>query len=134
MLTTDERTAAPPATADEGWIQGRISSQAVAVVGSAFFVLTMIGGALEPATSEPVPLLGVVLSIGFFALLAVMITGLAMSRRFGLVAAVGAAALFTASSVACPASGHHAYGWWWAGQMACALALLGISWTALRRS
>ena len=45
----------------------------------------------------------------------------------GLVLSVAAAGFFTALSVACPVSGHHPFGTWWFGQMACALGMLGGS-------
>jgi hypothetical protein len=57
-----------------------------------------------------------------------------MQRRLGLVASLGAAGFFTAMSVACPVSGHHPYGAWWFGQMACALGLVGLSLLAIRWS
>ena len=31
-----------------------------------------------------------------------------------------------AASIACPISGHHQFGTWWFGQMACMLALVAI--------
>ena len=63
-----------------------------------------------------------------------MVTGLVMQRRWGLVASLGAAGFMTALSVACPISGHHAFGVWWYGQMACVLALGAMSVVALRWS
>ena len=44
---------------------------------------------------------------------------------------VAAAGFFTALSVACPVSGHHPFGAWWFGQMACAVGMLGGSVVAL---
>ncbi len=52
----------------------------------------------------------------------------------GIEAALGAAAWFVAMAVACPVSGHHSFGAWWYGQMACALGLVAITVAALRRS
>jgi hypothetical protein len=60
--------------------------------------------------------------------------GLAMCRRWGLVAAVGASGLLLASAVACPTTGHHTIGAWWFVQMACSLAAVGVSVVALRRA
>ena len=60
-------------------------------------------------------------------LVATMVTGMVMQRRLGLVVSLGAAGFFTALSVACPVSGHHPFGAWWFGQMACALGLVGFS-------
>jgi hypothetical protein len=46
---------------------------------------------------------------------------------------LAAAGFFTALSVACPVSGHHPFGAWWFGQMACALGMVAASWIALGR-
>ena len=54
-----------------------------------------------------------------------------MRRRWGLGVSVAAAGFFTALSVACPVSGHHPFGAWWFGQMACALGMGGASVVAL---
>jgi hypothetical protein len=56
-----------------------------------------------------------------------------MQRRWGAAMSLAAAAFFTAMSVACPVSGHHPFGAWWFGQMACALGMVGASWFALGR-
>ena len=46
---------------------------------------------------------------------------------------LGGAGLMTAMVVACPTTGHHQFGTWWYGQMACAFALIGITVAALYR-
>ena len=56
-----------------------------------------------------------------YVLLAAMLAGLVMQRRWGLLASFGAAVLATAASIACPVTGHHAFGAWWFAQMACML-------------
>jgi hypothetical protein len=63
-----------------------------------------------------------------------MLTGLVMQRRWGLLASLAAAILATAASIACPVTGHHSFGTWWFGQMACMLGLVAISAVALRRN
>jgi hypothetical protein len=93
-----------------------------------------LAAALEPVTHQREPWYGVVLGVAFMALLAATATGLIMQRRWGLVVSAAAAAFFTALSVACPISGHHPFGTWWFGQMACALGMLGASVAALDRS
>lgn len=141
MLTADEQlqretTAAVEAepVSTRAWLGERIDGAHAAAVGAAFFVLFSIGAALEPRTSEPVPFLGVVLSAVFFTVLGIMAVGLLTRRRWGLLAALGAGVLLTAMSVACPTTGHHAFGAWWVGQMACSLGAVAISGVALRRS
>jgi hypothetical protein len=104
-----------------------------AAVAVAWIVLMEIAMAVEPATSRAEPVIGVLLQLAMWTLLATMITGLVMQRRFGLVASLGGAVLATAASIACPISGHHTFGTWWYGQMACVLGLVAVSVVALRR-
>lgn len=128
-------TAAPSASLDtRAWLAENVDGRLGAVVGIAWFVLVQVAYLLEPRTNRPEPVIGVLLEVTMYVLLATMITGLVMQRRFGLVAAVGAAVLATAAAIACPVTGHHTFGTWWFGEMACVLTLLGISVAALHRS
>jgi hypothetical protein len=113
------------------WLQERIDGRVAAGVGIAWLVAYQLATSLEPVTHKPEPWYGVALGVGFMGLLATMVAGLVSQRRWGLVLSVAAAGFFTALSVACPVSGHHPFGAWWFGQMACALAMLGGSVTAL---
>jgi len=140
MLTTESRTETVPErrlprsrAATREWLQDRIDGRVAIAVGIAWFVLNEIAYALEPAAQQSVPVIGIVLEVTMYVLLAAMLTGLVMQRRWGLLASFGAAVLATAASIACPVSGHHAFGAWWFGQMACMLALVAISVFALRR-
>jgi hypothetical protein len=136
MAMTEERTelAVPGRTDTREWLGERISGGVAATVGIAWWLLTGIAVALEPSTSRPLPVIGTVLEVAMFGLLATMVAGLVMQRRWGLLASLGAAVLATAGSIACPATGHHTFGAWWFGQMACVLALVGISVVTLRRA
>jgi hypothetical protein len=116
------------------WLQERIDGRLAAGVGVAWLVLLQVAFALEPTNHQPEPSYGVVLELTMWLLIATMVTGLVMQRRWGLVASLGAAGFLTALSVACPISGHHPFGAWWFGQMACVLALGAISVVALRWS
>jgi MFS family permease len=116
------------------WLQGRIDGRLAAGIGIAWLVTYQVAVSLEPVTHKPEPWYGVVLGVTFLALIAGMVTGLVMQQRWGIVLSVAAAAFFTALSVACPVSGHHPFGAWWFGQMACALGMLGGSIAALNRS
>ena len=130
-----DTTATPSAHLDtRAWLAENVDGRLGAVVGVAWFVLVQVAYLLEPRANRPEPVIGVLLEVTMYVLLATMITGLVMQRRFGLVAAVGAALLATAASIACPVTGHHTFGTWWFGQMACVLALLGVSVAALHRS
>jgi hypothetical protein len=57
-----------------------------------------------------------------------------MRRRWGLAAALAGAVVLAAAVIACPTTGHHAFGSWWVGQMACAAALVGVSAYGLSRA
>ena len=116
------------------WLRERTDGRLAAGVGIAWLVLLQVAFALEPSTNQPEPAYGVVLELTMWLLLATMVTGLVMQRRWGLLASLGAAGFMTALSVACPVSGHHPFGAWWYGQMACVLALVAISVVALRWS
>ncbi len=116
------------------WLQERIDGRLAAGVAIAWFVLLQVAMALEPVTHQPEPSYGIALELVMWLLLATMIAGLVMQRRWGLVSSLGAAAFLTALSVACPVSGHHPFGAWWFGQMACVLALDAISVVAIRWS
>src|SRR5689334_19340146 len=113
------------------WLQEPIDKSLAIGIGVAWLVLVQIAMLLEPATHQPEPWFGVVLQLISTLLLATMIAGLVMQRRFGLVASLGGAVFATALSIACPVSGHHPFGAWWFGQMACVLALVGASVVAL---
>jgi hypothetical protein len=116
------------------WLRERIDGRYGLAVGVAWVVLMQIAFALEPASEHEVPVIALVLELSMYALLATMIAGLVMQQRFGLVASLGAAVLATAASIACPVTGHHGFGSWWFGQMACVLALVAISAVAVRRA
>jgi hypothetical protein len=116
------------------WLAERIDGKLAGGVALAWLVLLQVAFALEPATNQAEPIYGVVLELTMYVLLATMLTGLVMQRRFGLVASLAAAGFMTALSVACPVSGHHAFGTWWYGQMACVLALVAVSGVALHLS
>jgi hypothetical protein len=139
--TTDPTapTEAPSSAVDRplemrAWLRERIDGRVGLGVGIAWIVLMQIAFALEPASNHEVPVIGLVLELTMYGLLATMIAGLVMQQRFGFVASLGAAVLATAASIACPVTGHHTFGSWWFGQMACVLALVAVSAYALRRS
>ena len=116
------------------WLQERIDGRLAAGVAIAWFVLLQVAMALEPVTHKPEPSYGIALELVMWLLLATTIAGLVMQRRWGLVSSLGAAGFLTALSVACPVSGHHPFGAWWFGQMACVLALDAVSVVAIRWS
>ena len=126
----------PPKALDETgeWLQQRIPGAMAATVGLSWYALFALGSAVEPETSNAVPVIGVVLGVALLGAMLAMGIGLAACRRWGLVAALGASGLLLASAVACPTTGHHTIGTWWFFQMACSFAAVGVSVVALRRS
>jgi len=127
--------AAPMAsrTDTRTWLAERISTETAVLMAATWYVLFLVATGLEPHASGAEPAWAAALSYVFLGLLAVTAVGLAARRRWGLLASLGAAGLFTAFAVACPTTGHHPVGAWWFGQMACVLALVGASAYALRR-
>ena len=132
-LEREPERAPAPSEELRAWLGERIDRYTPMVVAGAWFVLLQVAAALEPAPARAEPAIGVLLALAMYTLLAVMVTGLVMHRRFGLVASLAAAVLAAAASIACPITGHHQFGTWWYGQMACVLALVAISVASLRR-
>jgi len=110
----------------------RIDVRVAVGLGVAWFVLPEIAVALEPTAQHPDPAIGVFLGYVMTGVFVALLIGLAMRRRWGLVTSLGGAMLMTAMAVACPTSGHHQFGAWWLGEMACVGALVGASVWALR--
>jgi hypothetical protein len=111
----------------------RIPAETSVALGVAWFVCYSIGSALEPHTAHPMPVIGVVLGVALLAGILTTAVGLTARRRWGLTASLASAGLLVASSVACPTTGHHDLGLWWAGQVAVSLALVAASVVALHR-
>ena len=136
VATRNEAVSEAPRRPDilstRAWLQERINVWVAIGVGISWFVLTEIAAALEPATNRPEPLIGTLFIGAMDVVFVVLLVGLAMRRRWGLVASLAGAVLSTAMVVACPTSGHHQFGNWWYGEMACVLALVAISVAALR--
>ena len=92
--------------------------------------------ALEPAAADAgaVPWWSFFIEIGLLTSIAAAFVGLARGMRSGAGASFVAASIFTAGVFACPATGHHAIGFWWMGEFAIALALVALSARAYLRS
>ena len=97
-MSTESRTETVPerrflrSRADtREWLQERIDGRVALAVGVAWFVLNEIAYALEPAAQQSVPVIGIVLEVTMYVLLAAMLAGLVMQRRWGLLASFGAA-------------------------------------------
>jgi peptidoglycan/LPS O-acetylase OafA/YrhL len=114
-----------------------ISGRWAAIGAIAWVLLVGIGIAVEPPPTNPdavdpwfLDALGTILLatvVGAFA-------GFWLRRRWGLAASLVASGLLVASTLACPASGHHTQvGPWWVVQLGCGLGLVATSLLGLRR-
>ena len=114
-----------------------LSGRWAAIGAVAWVVLVGIGIAVEPPPANPnavdpwfLDALGTVLLaavVGAFA-------GFWLRRRWSLAASLLASGLLVASTLACPASGHHTQvGPWWVVQLGCGLGLVAMSILGLRR-
>jgi multisubunit Na+/H+ antiporter MnhB subunit len=143
-LTEDRR---PTATGDvdfraprldtRQWLNERIAIRPALVVGASWYVLYLVVYAIEPASDHPDAFpawLSATLEVTLLGLLGLMAAGLVAQRRWGLVASMSAAVFLVGLVVACPVTGHHSFGAWWYGQMACAIGLVAITGAALRRA
>ncbi|MFI5046059.1 MAG: hypothetical protein ACHQIG_03265 [Acidimicrobiia bacterium] len=126
--------AGRPSRPTREWLLERVDGRWGLVVGVVWLVAFEVSAALEPRTSHEEPVIGVVIAVVMWSLIAAMVAGLAMQRRWGLGAALASAAFFTAAVIACPTTGHHTFGTWWYGEFAAALAFLGASAYALQRA
>ena len=114
-----------------------ISGRWAAIGAIAWVLLVGIGIAVEPPPTNPnavdpwfLDALGAILLaavVGAFA-------GFWLRRRWSLAASLLASGLLVASTLACPASGHHTQvGAWWVVQLGCGLGLVATSILGLRR-
>ena len=90
---------------------------------------------LEPAPANPnlpepwfVALSSVVATVAMLGALG----GLLARRRWGMALSLLAASIAVVMVIACPLSGHHTFGLWWAGEISCLAAWAGISLAGLR--
>lgn len=144
QLDTPPRPAVTPAESQSEtrpdtrtWLLERIDGRVAAVVGVAWYVLFGIAQAIEPAPANPNAVPGWIenaIAVVFLGTLAVMLPGLIARRRWGLLGSLAASVVFVAATIACPTTGHHEFGFWWLGEMACAAALLGLSVATLKRA
>jgi hypothetical protein len=137
---TEERpqqAESEPRADTRAWLQDRVSNGWGFGLLAGWYVLVVIAQIMQPAVEDEGAVLawiGVALSIVFTAAVLVAMAGLALRRRWGLVASLGAAGLLVADSIACPMTGHHHFGAWVVVQSVGSLALAGASIRALRQT
>lgn len=127
---------APPTPPPERRLDDRIShpwSVGTTVAWVAGIALILL---LEPAPADPETasvlseIIGTVMALG----LSVTVLGLVARYRFGLAATAATGGLMLAVSVACPLSGHHAFGAWWLGELAIVAGLTTLGVVGYRRA
>jgi hypothetical protein len=100
-------------------------------------VLIGAARAIEPLPAHPnagVPLWLLAIDTVVWGGVCVGGIGLVKFRRVGLLGAAVAAAALVVESAACVISGHHRFGVWWLGQIACTSAFAGAVAVAARIS
>jgi hypothetical protein len=117
------------------WLGEPITSLWAAVGVVALLGANAAAMALEPAPANPnqpepwfVVLPSLVVALGILTAFG----GLLARRRWGMAASLVAASVATVMVVACPISGHHHFGLWWVGELACLGAWAGFSLAGLR--
>jgi hypothetical protein len=137
---TEERTQQSeraPRKDTRSWLHDEVSAPWAFGLLAGWYALFLLARYLQPAAADEHGVLawiGIALSVVFMAALLVAAAGLALRRRWGLVASLGTAGLLMADSVACPLTGHHDFGAWVAIQAIGAVALAGASIRALRQT
>lgn len=107
-------------------------------IGAVAWVVGLaVGIAVEPPPTNPnavdpwfVNALGTLL----LGTLLLAFAGFWLRRRWSLAASLVAAGMLVGSTLACPASGHHAVGAWWVVQLGCGLGLVAASALGLQRT
>jgi hypothetical protein len=105
-------------------------------LGIGWPVATIASIALEPVPADPEASVPAIVVLASYALLAALgTTAIAAGLRHPSAAVAGAFAGLIALTftISCPASGHHAMGAWWFGQLALNLGMLAVSIAALGR-
>src|SRR2546429_3132451 len=109
---TDEREVVQTRPETREWLGQEVAGHLALIVGLSWYLLFSIAVAIEPAADHPDAIpswLGNTIDFTLLGVLAVTAGGLITRRRFGLVAAPGAAAPFVAVGGARPLRGPHTF-------------------------
>ncbi|HET6662671.1 MAG TPA: hypothetical protein VFG94_00360 [Acidimicrobiales bacterium] len=123
---------AAPVTAR--WAPGRLTPTWAAILGFGWPLAILVGDALTPPPANPEAAEPLIASLAVLALFTVLVaTAAAAGNRHPSAAGLGVVTglISVACGAACPASGHHAIGPWWFGQMGLTLVMLAVSVAAL---
>lgn len=112
----------------------RLSRAWSVVLGLGWPLVLIASIALEPAPADPdapVPLVVEMANLAVFAALVATSLAAGVRHRAAAVTGVVSGLLLAALVVACPVSGHHAFGLWWYAELALVAGMLGVSLAAL---
>ena len=112
----------------------RLSRSWSVVLGVGWPLAVLVSLALEPVPADPnapVPLVIDIASLGALAALLATSVAAGLRHRAAAVTGVVSGLLLATFVVACPVSGHHAFGLWWYAELAVVVGMLGVSLAAL---
>jgi hypothetical protein len=104
------------------------------VLGLGWPLAIVVGDSVQPAPADPDAAVPAIVTLATLVLFAALVgTAVAASQRHPSAAVWGVVTglIAVGFAVGCPATGHHAIGGWWFGQLALSLAMLGASLAAL---
>lgn len=106
----------------------RTSTRRSTPLAVAWIVLVPLAVGLQPAAAvAEAGWLDYVVSYALLASIVLAVSGLVRGTSWSGGASLFASGIFLASTFACPATGHHAFGLWWFGQLAIAASLVAMS-------
>jgi hypothetical protein len=105
-------------------------------------LIALVGANVGAAILEPLPANPeqpdpwFITSLDTIALVAMLaaLGGLLARRRWGLATSSLGGAIAVVMVLGCPLSGHHRFGLWWAGEIACVAAWTAVSLTGARHA
>ena len=136
MALTEHRLRTTPAETRDPGDHDQISRRSALTLMLAWALLLPLALVLEPAPAADAvePWWAYVVSMGLLTGIIATFVGLQQRQRWGITASLAASSIFVAGVFACPASGHHAFGFWWIGEFAASLAVLALSGVAYFRA
>jgi hypothetical protein len=135
--TTDQPAAAADRTPPARRLLAPLTARWAGIGAVAWVVLLGVGIAVEPPPTNPNavdPWFVDAVSTLLLGTLLLAFAGFWLRRRWSLAASLVAAGMLVGSTLACPASGHHAAGAWWVVQLGCGLGLAATSALGLQRT
>jgi hypothetical protein len=135
--TTGQLTTAAARAPLARRLQEPITARWAGIGAVSWVVGLAVGIAVEPPPTNPNAVDPWYVNAAGTLLLVALLTAFAgfwLRQRWSLAASLVAAGTLVGSTLACPASGHHAVGAWWVVQLGCGLGLVAASALGLRRT